>query len=81
MKLTNYLTMDINLLPGLINTALRNDCESLADLVARHDMDEDLLRRRLASAGFVYQEELNQFRPEMTHAESTIVPTEPKGGG
>ncbi|MDA7921927.1 DUF4250 domain-containing protein [Verrucomicrobiales bacterium] len=62
MNLTTYETMDPHLLVGLINTALRNDCDSLDDLVKTHDLDQDALEKRLSSAGYHYLPELNQFR-------------------
>ncbi|MDF1752411.1 MAG: DUF4250 domain-containing protein [Verrucomicrobiales bacterium] len=63
MSLKNYQTMDVNLLLGLINTTLRNDCDSLDDLVKRYDLDESILTGRLESIGVRYYPELNQFRP------------------
>lgn len=62
MKLSGFLQMDPHLLLGLINTELRNHCESLEDLVKTHDLDQDSLVRKLAGAGYDYQPEQNQFR-------------------
>jgi Domain of unknown function (DUF4250) len=62
MNLLNFETMDPHLLYGLVNTELRNHCESLEDLVKTHDLDEEKLRARLATAGYEYQPALNQFR-------------------
>jgi len=62
MNLAAYRTMDPNLLVGLVNTALRNDCRDLSDLVRTHDLDPELLERRLGERGYVYAPELNQFR-------------------
>jgi len=62
MNLSSYETMDPHLLVGLINTALRNDCDSLEDLVKTHDLDQDALEERLRSAGYKYIPDLNQFR-------------------
>ncbi len=63
MNLSTYTTMDPHLLVGLINTALRNDCDSLDDLVKTHDLDQDALEKRLGSAGYRYVVDQNQFRP------------------
>ncbi len=63
MNLSNYESMDPNLLVGLVNTALRNDCTDLADLIRTHDLDPDKLEARLRSIGFRYAEGLNQFKP------------------
>ncbi|MCG8602000.1 MAG: DUF4250 domain-containing protein [Verrucomicrobiales bacterium] len=54
--------MDPNLLPGLINTALRNDFESLDDLVKTHDLDKAALLERLQEIGYEYRDEINQVR-------------------
>lgn len=54
--------MDPHLLYGLVNTELRNHCESLEDLVKTHDLDEEVLLGRLGEAGYVYRPELRQFR-------------------
>jgi len=62
MDLSSFNTMDPHLLLGLVNTELRNHCESLEDLVATHGLDQDSLVVRLGQADYVYQREQNQFR-------------------
>ena len=62
MNLSSYRSMDPHLLVGLINTALRNDCENLDDLVRTHDLDQNALEERLESAGYRYVADQNQFR-------------------
>lgn len=62
MDLSNYLRMDPHLLVGLVNTELRNHCDSLEDLVKTHHLEEDALLGKLAAAGYLYQEGQNQFR-------------------
>ena len=62
MDLTNYLQMDPHLLYGLVNTELRNHCDSLDDLVKTHDLNQEELVAKLAKAGYDYQPALNQFR-------------------
>ena len=62
MDLSNFQSMDPHLLVGLVNTELRNHCESLDDLVKTHNLDQDLLENRLRDAGYVYRSEQNQFR-------------------
>lgn len=63
MNLRNLDQLDPNLLPGLLNTALRNDCESLVDLLRTHDLDEEKLSEKMKNLGFHYEPEVNQFRP------------------
>lgn len=54
--------MDPHLLLGLINTELRNHCESLEDLVKTYDLSETQLLARLLEVGYIYQPTQNQFR-------------------
>lgn len=63
MKLSNFQTMDPQLLPGLINTALRNDCDNLEDLAKTHDLDLVDFEQRLQEIGYAYVPEQNQVRP------------------
>ena len=62
MNLENYRTMDPNLLYSLVNTRLRNDYQDLDDLTRSLGLDRAALEARLAGAGFVYVQALNQFR-------------------
>ena len=62
MDLSNFQSMDPHLLVGLVNTELRNHCESLDDLVKTHNLDQDLLENQLTDAGYAYRSEQNQFR-------------------
>lgn len=62
MKLTTYRQMDPHLLVGLVNTELRNQSESLDDLVKTHGLDKKQLVQRLEQAGYTYQVEQKQFR-------------------
>ena len=62
MNLSNYLQMDPHLLVGLVNTELRNNSESLEDLVKSHHLELELLVGRLAAAGYLYQGDQRQFR-------------------
>lgn len=62
MNLHRFETIHPDLLPGLLNTALRNDCEDLDDLVHVHDLDRDELERRMAELGYRYLEGPRQFR-------------------
>lgn len=50
------------MLVGLVNTELRNHCDSLDDLVKKHGLDEAKLVKVLGKAGYIYQEAQNQFR-------------------
>ena len=62
MNLSNFIEMDPHLLVGLLNTELRNHCDSLDDLVKTHNLDPDALVEKMAAVGYIYQVEQNQFR-------------------
>lgn len=62
MDLSGYQSMDPNLLVGVINTALRNDYESLEDLCLTHDICSEVLVKRLACSGYEFMSEQQQFR-------------------
>jgi hypothetical protein len=62
MDLSKFLQMDPNLLVGLLNTELRNHCDSLDDLVKTHNLDPELLIVKMMAAEYLYQPEQNQFR-------------------
>ncbi len=63
MKLGSYEKMDPHLLVGLVNTEMRNGDFDIIELVKRHDLNEDSLRKKLADAGYSYHEDLKQFSP------------------
>ena len=62
MDLSRYESMDPNLLVGVVNTALRNDYESLEDLCLTLDICSEVLVQRLASGGYEFRSEQQQFR-------------------
>jgi len=62
MDLSNFENMDPHLLVGLVNTELRNNAESLDDLVKTHGITEERLLAKLAGAGYDYREGQRQFR-------------------
>lgn len=62
MNFSNFLKMDPHLLVGLLNTELRNHCDSLDDLVKTHALDPEALILKMEAAGYTYQPGQNQFR-------------------
>jgi len=62
VDLSKYLRMDPHLLLGLLNTELRNHCDSLDDLVKTHGLDARKLTEKMTKAGYEYQAAQNQFR-------------------
>lgn len=61
MNLRNFASMDPNLLVGLVNTNLRNDCADLEDLVKTHDIEQSELEAKLKEIGYQYESDLNRF--------------------
>lgn len=62
MDLSNWQEMDPHMLVGLVNTELRNHCDTLEDLVKTHNLNEELLVEKLGAAGYPYQADTRQFR-------------------
>lgn len=62
MNRESIMTMDLNMLLSLINMKLRDDYSSLERLCDDMDISESELCERLASAGYEYLKEINQFR-------------------
>ena len=62
MDLSRFQSMDPNLLVGVVNTALRNDYDSLEDLCLTLDICSEVLVQRLASGGYEFRSEQQQFR-------------------
>jgi hypothetical protein len=62
MDFGNFNSFDPHLLVGLVNTALRNHCDSIEDFCRTHDLESAALIKRLRDAGYEYQSAQNQFR-------------------
>ncbi|MGN0915037.1 MAG: DUF4250 domain-containing protein [Succinivibrio sp.] len=62
MSLDSYKTMDPFILLSAVNMQLRDEYSSLDDLCRTHDLDKDILIKRLKDAGFEYVEAVNQFK-------------------
>ena len=56
------LAKDPIILYSYINTMLRDRYASLEDFCTANDIDENMLREQMASAGFTYVESIHQFR-------------------
>ena len=56
-----YLPSDPNMLLSVVNTKLRDEYSSLDDLCDSLDIEKALLTEKLQSAGYKYNDSLNQF--------------------
>ena len=88
MDLSNYHSMDPDLLVGVVNTAIRNHTGTLAELCACHDLEETVLREQLATAASFLPEQ--QFvktgtsavtRPVESANEAAAAPAPPPYNG
>ena len=61
-KAMNTLPKDPNMLYSYINLKLRDEYDSLNELCSSLDISSEELINALNSAGYQYDEELNQFR-------------------
>ncbi|MBU5455660.1 DUF4250 domain-containing protein [Caproiciproducens sp. MSJ-32] len=62
MDKETVLSMDPNILVSMINMKLRDFYSSLSILCEDLDINEEELRNKLASAGYEYIDEQNQFK-------------------
>ncbi|MDD1795260.1 DUF4250 domain-containing protein [Enterovibrio makurazakiensis] len=62
MDLKRFESMDTVMLLSIVNMKLRDEFPSLSELVKYFEIDESALISKLASGGFEYQKEQNQFR-------------------
>ena len=62
MKLTQFATMDVNMLLSLVNMQLRDRFGDLDDLCKSQDLDKAALVARLATGDFHYLPAQRQFR-------------------
>lgn len=56
-----YLPEDINMLLSFINMKLRDEYPSLSALCEDMEADEQKIKQKLSSAGYVYDENKNAF--------------------
>ncbi|TDT71376.1 uncharacterized protein DUF4250 [Hypnocyclicus thermotrophus] len=61
MELKNFKTMDINILFSIINMKLRDEFDSLEELVKYYDIDQKELEDKLNEAGYHYESNHNHF--------------------
>lgn len=65
MEMSKCIDMDANILLGIANDKLRHECKDLHDLAALMDVQERKLTSKMAEIDFHYEEELNQFMPNI----------------
>ena len=58
----NSIPKDPNILYSYVNMRLRDDCGSLEELCAEHEISPEEIIEKLKLVGFEYSEDINQFR-------------------
>ncbi|MDO6707399.1 MULTISPECIES: DUF4250 domain-containing protein [unclassified Photobacterium] len=62
MEISNLLSMDGNIVLGIVNEKLRLECDTIEELASRYDVDQQALRDKMAALGFRYDPLSNQFK-------------------
>lgn len=57
----NFDTRDYYLLLSLLNTSLRDECSSLEDLCKTYNLDEKVIKDKMAQIEYTYNSKTNQF--------------------
>ncbi|MGF1726975.1 DUF4250 domain-containing protein [Photobacterium nomapromontoriensis] len=62
MEINNLLSMDGNIVLGIVNERLRLECSTIEELVSRYELDFDKLNEKMADMGYHYDPINNQFK-------------------
>ncbi len=62
MNISNFKTMDVNMLFSIINMKLRDEFDSLTELCKSYDINQEELEKKLEEGGYSYNSGNNKFR-------------------
>ncbi|MGF1684344.1 DUF4250 domain-containing protein [Photobacterium makurazakiensis] len=62
MEINNLLSMDGNIVLGIVNERLRLECSTVEELVSRYELDFNELNEKMESLGYHYDPINNQFK-------------------
>lgn len=62
MNISNFKSMDINMLFSIVNMKLRDEFESLEELCRYYDIEQVEIEKKLEEGGYSYSKENNKFR-------------------
>ncbi|WAJ69515.1 DUF4250 domain-containing protein [Catenovulum adriaticum] len=65
MDLHKAVSLQPNILLGIVNDQLRHDCGDLHSLACVMEVDENTIEDKLARIGYHYESEINQFSPDL----------------
>ncbi len=60
--LSNYKTMDINILHSIVNMKLRNEKQTLNNFCSEYQIEQSALLQRFNKIDLIYDVEQNQFK-------------------
>ncbi|MBU3196146.1 DUF4250 domain-containing protein [Clostridium algidicarnis] len=61
MDKETIMNMDANMLLSILNMKLRDEFNTLEDLIKSYDLDIELLTNKLSKSGYIYNVKINQF--------------------
>lgn len=64
MEIKQLLSMDGEIVFGIVNERLRLECDSLDELSHRYNLDTQALIEKLKSVGYHYDPANNQFKAD-----------------
>ena len=62
MNISNFKSMDVNMLFSIINMKLRDEIDSLDELCRYYDVEKREIEEKLKESGYEYIKEQNRFR-------------------
>ena len=62
MNISNFKSMDVNMLFSIINMKLRDEFDSLDELCRYYDVEKTEIEEKLKESGYEYIKEQNRFR-------------------
>ncbi|WP_017444022.1 DUF4250 domain-containing protein [Gayadomonas joobiniege] len=67
MQLSNFKSMDTNMLLSIVNMKLRNEFDSIDSLCSYYEIEQPELLDKLSASGYHYNVCSNQFKAEETN--------------
>lgn len=61
MDKETIMNMDAHMLLSILNMKLRDEFDTLEDLIKSYDLDREELINKLSKSGYIYNIEINQF--------------------
>ncbi len=62
MEIGHLMSIDGNIVIGIVNEKLRLECDSIDELASRYEWNADELSQKMRDLGFYYDPITNQFK-------------------